>query len=73
MKFEQALKELREGKKVARLSWDNEKYLSVMFKQGTTDIFTLIITEKSIYNSEKYQWTPFLPDIIAEDWFVVED
>ena len=72
--FDFALDEMRSGKKVARLYWDNEKYLSAMFKRESTDIYSLIITEKGYYNnSEKYQWTPFLPDIIAEDWFVVED
>lgn len=64
MKFEEALKYMRKGKKVKRKSIENVEYFIKNKK---------IICEYFVYNEYRYDEYIKFDEIMAEDWEVVED
>jgi Protein of unknown function (DUF2829). len=73
MNFGQALKKLKEGKKVARNGW-NGKGMYIQLHKGTDfehaiiEPFLVIKNVKNSFNT----WVPSISDLLAEDWEVVE-
>lgn len=67
MTFEKAVKLINEGCKVKRKKW-KDKYLS-LYNIGSFEGTFIILTDKKEISSSK--WSPYLGDLIAEDWEVV--
>lgn len=66
MKFEEALKAMREGKKVARKGW--------VLISGKPEYYCILDGNLMFYSRIEYYRTS-IPgrDILAEDWEVVEE
>lgn len=67
MTFEKAVKLINDGCKVKRKKW-KDKYLS-LHNIGSFEGTFIILTDKKEISLSK--WSPYLGDLIAEDWEVV--
>jgi len=73
MNFGQAIEALKDGKKVARKGW-NGKGMYIQLNKGGDYEFSEILpffVIKNVLNSFN-TWVPSVPDILAEDWEVIE-
>lgn len=83
--FEEALRRVKEGKRVGRLEWKNAKGiflvagsqfqvnrapLNKIFKQGTMVNYRPHIDMEGADGSVG-TWSPSMVDVLAEDWFAL--
>ena len=68
MTFEEAMKAMRDGKKVRRKAWPNKHILYLGNCYGLLEI--RISTENSDNSS---LWTPSVFELAADDWEIVEE
>ena len=69
MDFSDALRALKDGKRIQRASWKNFKaYLYLRKMKLRSDLLVLHTMDKM---PEK-EWMPTLHDMLAEDWRIVE-
>lgn len=69
MDFGQAIRELKNGKRIQRASWKNFKaYIYLRKMKFRSDLFVLHTLDKM---PEK-EWIPSVKDVLAEDWVIVQ-
>ena len=71
MSFSEALKALKMGNKVARLSWDGFKAWIKLETQN--DTLTLPYVVMKTARGHFVPWLPNQCDLLAEDWWIVTE
>jgi hypothetical protein len=71
MTFGEALKELKNGKRICRKSWSGEYLISLSKSTPTKRINFFSVGEK-ITDNPADEWTVYHEDILAEDWIIIE-
>ena len=84
--FGEAIQSLKAGKRVARVGWNGKDMYLIMFTgteiankfgygfgelQGEFS-FTNVIGIKSAQNTMVLGWHPSTPDMLSEDWMIIE-
>ena len=73
MNFSEALKLIKMGDKVRRLSWDDDSYIKINYDFPESSTCGNIVCYLSIISKLERMWTPNLKDLEATDWWLVPD